>query len=669
MLLFENMITFLYLKFLVVWVLVLLADFVLEFRFEYLWPFWLFIRSVYDSFRYQGLAFSVFFVCVAFTSDIICLLFIPVQWLFFAASTYVWVQYVWHTERGVCLPTVSLWILFVYIEAAIRFKDLKNFHVDLCRPFAAHCIGYPVVTLGFGFKSYVSYKMRLRKQKEVQKENEFYMQLLQQALPPEQQMLQRQEREAEEAALSKGVTVTEVEPTPPVCQNGAPPGKKSSQSAQLPELEYREKGRDSNGKEREGKKLHPVGINNNSIVHTIDSRVQETDFVENHIGGKRLNNDLVGEHTHADPTQIPKEETATTTAVAATAGKSTKNLGGGGGAGSSSSPRSHGSSNGSVPSGSTSSSKNEKKQKGGGKSPKDPVENCIPNNQLGKTDTLVRLEQDVKRLKADLQASRQLESELRSQLSSLSSQDRSLRSELGQLRQDNELLQNKLHSAVQAKQKDKQTISQLEKRLKAEQEARALAEKQLTDERKRKKVEEATAARAVALAAATRGECTDSLRGRIRDLETECKKMGMDVKLKEEQIRDLDGKCQELRKYKENEKDTEVLMSALSAMQEKTQHLENSLSAETRIKLDLFSALGDAKRQLEIAQGQLHQREQEIADLKQRIAEVMAVMPSLSYSSDGGNHSPVAPHYSSKFMDSSPSSLDPNASVYQPLKK
>lgn len=55
-----------------------------------------------------------------------------------------------------------------------------------------------MVTLGFGFKSYVSYKMRLRKQKEVQKENEFYMQLLQQALPPEQQMLQRQEKEAEE---------------------------------------------------------------------------------------------------------------------------------------------------------------------------------------------------------------------------------------------------------------------------------------------------------------------------------------------------------------------------------------------------------------------------------------------------------------------------------------
>lgn len=76
-----------------------------------------------------------------------------------------------------------------------RFFLIVLSNVCLCS------IGYPVVTLGFGFKSYVSYKMRLRKQKEVQKENEFYMQLLQQALPPEQQMLQRQEREAEEGTF------------------------------------------------------------------------------------------------------------------------------------------------------------------------------------------------------------------------------------------------------------------------------------------------------------------------------------------------------------------------------------------------------------------------------------------------------------------------------------
>uniref|UniRef100_A0A9R1SHI0 Macoilin 1 n=2 Tax=Cyprinus carpio TaxID=7962 RepID=A0A9R1SHI0_CYPCA len=645
--------TFLYLKFLVVWALVLLADFVLEFRFEYLWPFWLFIRSVYDSFRYQGLAFSVFFVCVAFTSDIICLLFIPVQWLFFAASTYVWVQYVWHTERGVCLPTVSLWILFVYIEAAIRFKDLKHFHVDLCRPFAAHCIGYPVVTLGFGFKSYVSYKMRLRKQKEVQKENEFYMQLLQQALPPEQQLIQRQEREAEEAA-SKGIQDVD---SPVVAQNGSAGGKKPSSNT-LPELEYREKERGKN----ESK---------NSILPSADSKAQEMEYMENHVNSKRLSSsDLLGSTEN-----LLKEEHSSSSS---NSNKNYKNASGGGGGGSSS-PRGNGTANGSLPSSSgpssstSSSGKGDRKQKcGGGKnsaSNRDPVENCIPNNQLSKPEALVRLEQDVKKLKADLQASRQTEQDLRSQLGSLGSSERSIRSELGQLRQENELLQNKLHNAVQAKQKDKQTVGQLEKRLKAEQEARAAAEKLLAEEKKRKKLEEATAARAVALAAATRGECTESLRRRISELETECKKLTLDIKVKEDQIRELELKVQELHKYKENEKDTEVLMSALSAMQDKTQHLENSLSAETRIKLDLFSALGDAKRQLEIAQGQILQKDQEIKDLKQKIAEVMAVMPSMVYSADTGSMTPVTPHYSSKFMDTSPSGLDPNASVYQPLKK
>uniref|UniRef100_A0A8C6XA03 Macoilin n=1 Tax=Naja naja TaxID=35670 RepID=A0A8C6XA03_NAJNA len=583
--------TFLYLKFLVVWALVLVADFVLEFRFEYLWPFWLFIRSVYDSFRYQGLAFSVFFVCVAFTSNIICLLFIPIQWLFFAASTYVWVQYVWHTERGVCLPTVSLWILFVYIEAAIRFKDLKNFHVDLCRPFAAHCIGYPVVTLGFGFKSYVSYKMRLRKQKEVQKENEFYMQLLQQALPPEQQMLQRQEREAEEAA--KGLP--EMDSSILLQHNGGIPANKKI-STTLPELEYREKGKE---KDKDAKK-HNLGINNN-ILQPVDSKIQEIEYMENHINSKRLNNDLVGSTEN-----LLKEDSCTASS------KNYKNASGV----VNSSPHNHSATNGSIPS---SSAKNEKKQKCTSKSPsthKDLMENCIPNNQLSKPDALVRL-----------------------------------------------------HNAVQMKQKDKQTISQLEKKLKAEQEARTFVEKQLMEEKKRKKLEEATAARAVAFAAATRGECTETLRNRIRDLETECKKLTIDIKVKEDQIRDLEMKVQEWRKYKENEKDTEVLMSALSAMQDKTQHLENSLSAETRIKLDLFSALGDAKRQLEIAQGQIIQKDQEIKDLKQKIAEVMAVMPSITYTAATSTLSPVSPHYSSKFVETSPSGLDPNASVYQPLKK
>lgn len=45
-----------------------------------------------------------------------------------------------------------------------------------------------MVTFGFGFKSYVGYRIRQRRQKEVAKENDFYMQLLQQALPVQQEV-------------------------------------------------------------------------------------------------------------------------------------------------------------------------------------------------------------------------------------------------------------------------------------------------------------------------------------------------------------------------------------------------------------------------------------------------------------------------------------------------
>ena len=77
--------TLVYVKLLLLWALVLATDYLLEFRFEYLWwalhssfshyypwcgvksdnislcnrPFWLLVRSIYDSFKYQGLVILV----------------------------------------------------------------------------------------------------------------------------------------------------------------------------------------------------------------------------------------------------------------------------------------------------------------------------------------------------------------------------------------------------------------------------------------------------------------------------------------------------------------------------------------------------------------------------------------------------------------------------------
>lgn len=120
--------------------------------------------------------------------------------------------------------------------------------------------------------------------------------------------------------------------------------------------------------------------------------------MENHVNSKRLSSsDLLGSTEN-----LLKDEhsSSSSSSSSSNSNKNYKNASGGGGGGGSSSPRGHGTANGSVPSSSgpssSSSSKGDRKQKcGGGKnatSHRDPVENCIPNNQLSKPEALVRLD-------------------------------------------------------------------------------------------------------------------------------------------------------------------------------------------------------------------------------------------------------------------------------------
>lgn len=117
----------------------------------------------------------------------------------------------------------------------------------------------------------------------------------------------------------------------------------------------------------------------------------------------------------------------------------------------------------------------------------------------------------------------------------------------------------------------------------------------------------------------------------------------------------IQKKLFQLRKY-ENElrnrdqsQNADMLRSALAVMQEKNSTLEKNLSAETRVKLDLFSALGEARRQLEIKDSQstaqldpssnfflifknffpdfLRSKDKQLDDLKAKTAQLLAVMP------------------------------------------
>uniref|UniRef100_A0A4W4FUD5 Uncharacterized protein n=1 Tax=Electrophorus electricus TaxID=8005 RepID=A0A4W4FUD5_ELEEL len=552
-----------FLKFMVVWILVLLADFILEFRLEYLWPCWLFLGTVYTTFHCHGLAICVVFVCAAFTLDVFCLIFVPLHWLFFAASTYVLLNYIWHTEKGICVSTVTLWILLVYTEASLRLRDLKNPYANLSHLFAAHCIGYPLVYMGFDATCYFSSIFKLRTQKAVQSENDLHLHLIHQPLPPYMQFQGRMEKDAGDAKTR------DVTPQPP----GSKQHGSEARLGSPPDIPEHLPQEEQSGRVQKASKGSQAKVQRNSL-NSMASK-----------GEKKLKN----------PKAIISSGEA----------------------------------------GEKSSS-------------------TIQSLQNPHTEQISKLEQEVRKLKVELQTSRQNEQELRSHICNLTNSESSLRPEVSLLRHANELLQSKLQYLTKSRQKDKQSCAMLEKKSRAESESRVAVEKQLAEVRSQK-FDEA----AFLLRSASNSE-TQLLRKKARDLDTEYKQLQLDYQGKENRVLALEKEVE----VKLCEQEADALLSALSSLQDKAQHLEYNLSAETRLKLDLFSALGDARRQLEIAQVRLMKQDQEIREMKQRIAEVMAVAPGMSYVAPRSS----APQYL-KFLNSERYVLNPRGLMYQCLKK
>ncbi|TKS76219.1 Macoilin Transmembrane protein 57 [Collichthys lucidus] len=604
------------LKFMMMWTLVLLADFILEFRLEYLWPCWLFFGSVYTTFHCHGLVICVVFVCAAFTLDIFCLIFVPLHWLFFVASTYVLFNYIWHTEKGICISTVSLWILLVYTEASLRLKDLKTSHANLSHLFAAHCIGYPVVYLGFYATCYFTNIFKLRIQKAVQSENDFHMHLLQHSLPPGMQVYPKTGTDGSSSSKWK----IKPDSTQYQCQNGAVVAHDEGHTVDCLQIRSEERAAEKGTQEVRSAEPH----RRPSPSKPGESR-------------DALHCGAGGPESSTTPENLPQDEHG---GKAARAAKS-------------SSPKAcRGSTNTpSPPTGRT-----EKKQRSSSKtvSPnRDVTDKNATAAQNYHTEQMTKLEQELRRLKGELQTSRQSEQELRSHICNLTNSERSLRPEVSLLRQSNMLLQSKILCLTKTKQRDKQSSAMLEKKTRAETEARLSVEKQLAELQAQKLEEAASAARSL------------TNRKRVKDLETEYKQLQLECQVKESRVVDLESDVEALGKYRSVEKETDMLLSTLSAMQEKAQHLEYNLSAETRIKLDLFSALGDARRQLEIAQDKVMKQDREIREMKQKIAEVMAVSPGVSYMAPR----PPVPQYLTKLLNSERYMLNPRALMYQCLKK
>lgn len=662
-----------YLKLLVLWGVVIVADYFLEFRFEYLWPFWLFLRSVYDSFKYQGLAFSVFFICIAVTSDMICFLFIPVHWLFFAASTYVWVQYVWHTEKGFCVPTVFLWLLFVYIEASIRLKefkahlDLKHlpFHLDLCRPFAAHCIGYPVVTLGFGFKSYVGFRMRLRRQKEVQKENEYYYEFLREALPPGPVRdeafninPQPSPKPCSEDRISADGGVIAGPPTP--CPGGSG-GLAGSSTLSSSALSIDSGGGSTSTISASGASGLP---SSSTLMTNGDGGTQPVgggSGSHGHHGGgtSGLNGSLMssiaglanGKHHHnGDLNHLAATKLASLGASATLSNGSSLNNNAGGeldymekmrgddpahgidnhGSSSNVGPDQGSSDKNSAASATASkrSSKSNHVNSAGG-APRDASRKGRSSAASGgsglfgglspsKDELICKMESDIKKLKVDLQLSRNKENDLRDQIVSFMTGERTLKSEISNLQVEKSLLESRVKGLMSTRADEKATLSSLERKLAEERRQKTDFQIKLETERKVKK--EAASAEKTAQQNQTRSE--------VAKLEAEMNTLRSELDRARDRCETAEREAYQLRSYKEVHGDPEVLVNALKGVQEKNRQLEIKLSEETKVKLDLFSALGEAKREIGIRENQLGKKDHEVSHMSAKIAELLACMPS-----------------------------------------
>ena len=118
-------------------------------------------------------------------------------------------------------------------------------------------------------------------------------------------------------------------------------------------------------------------------------------------------------------------------------------------------------------------------------------------------------------------------------------------------------------------------------------------------------------------------------------METEIKNLRRDVRTREEQIAARDGELQTLRQFRDTT-NTDALISALANIKEKNAHLEKSLSAENRLKQDLFSALGEAKHQIDNLKSACcellnpHMSMLFVGELKRKDDEMMALRMRLS---------------------------------------
>lgn len=151
------------------------------------------------------------------------------------------------------------------------------------------------------------------------------------------------------------------------------------------------------------------------------------------------------------------------------------------------------------------------------------------------------------------------------------------------------------------KQQDQATIADLEKRLKNESDIRIRVELELRD------YQHATRN---SYSAKEVKHLNDRLRKTERELESTHKEL-----IKREKV------------YDELRKDMAGQRMTIQVCEGEKQQLKMALNDETRVKIELFTALSEAGRKQQSLIDECHRKNVEIGRLRQNLAEIMAIIP------------------------------------------
>jgi hypothetical protein len=285
---------------------------------------------------------------------------------------------------------------------------------------------------------------------------------------------------------------------------------------------------------------------------------------------------------------------------------------------------------------------------------------------VNKNDLVKRLEDDLKKLRIEIEQQKAVEEYLRNQINYITKCDKAEKLKLEKLQKENEALQSKYTKLSAIKQKEKDELDLIEKRLQEEKRVRTFLEMQLSQERKLRENQErqqnaasvnvnkttkpvltfehqgaitaasvvagtataAAAAAAAAIAASSQVSCTEHCKKKTQDYENENKLLNEECRKKQERLVMLECELKNQAKQREAESRFDSLMIAFKLMEDKNASLQESLSAETRFKLDLFSALGETRRQLEAVNYQLESKERELNAFKSIFKQTLSVPSS-----------------------------------------